>query len=54
MKKQKELITQTEYNRRRDQMAKEYKREQLKDTIWTWIIVCTMIGFFLFMALMAV
>ena len=54
MNKQKELITQTEYNRRRDKMAKEYKREQLKDTIWTWVIVLAMISFFGFMAIMAV
>jgi hypothetical protein len=28
--------------------------ENTKDTIWTWVIVLAMIGFFLFMALMAV
>ena len=54
MKKQKELITQAEYNRRRDKMAKEYERKQLIDTIWTWVIVLTMIGFFGVMAIIAV
>ena len=28
--------------------------ENTKDTIWTWVIVMAMIGFFLFMAYMAV
>lgn len=28
--------------------------ENTKDNIWTWLIVLAMIGFFLFMAVMAV
>lgn len=54
MKKEKELITQHEYNRRRDEMARQYKRDQMIDTIWTWVIVLAMIGFFGFMAIIAV
>lgn len=28
--------------------------DETKDNIWTWVIVLAMIGFFLFMAVMAV
>lgn len=50
----KELITQHEYNRRRDEMARQYKKKELIDNIWAFIIVIAMIGFFLVMALMAI